>query len=82
MDRRHALALVEKLFEMPAGTLQGGETLTDIDTWSSLTALGFMVLADEHFKVVPSPDALAGARTVNDLLGLLGDKVQPCRDAA
>jgi hypothetical protein len=41
-----------------------------------------MVLAGEHFKVVPTPDSLGRAQTVNDLLALLGDKVQPYRGAA
>ena len=68
MDRQGMLRLLEGLLEEPTGSLQGMEPLASLAGWSSLTALGFLVLSDEKFSVVPTPDALAEARTVNDLL--------------
>jgi acyl carrier protein len=75
VERARLLSLLDELFEESPGTLMGPEQLSDLAGWTSVTALGFMALADENFGVVPSPDSLANAKTVNDLIALCGDKV-------
>jgi acyl carrier protein len=76
MERAEILLLLDGLLEEQPGTLRGDERLTDVAAWSSLTALGFLVMADDKFGVVPSPDGLAAAHTVNDLIALLGPKIR------
>jgi len=75
MNRTETLALLEELFELPAGTLTGKESLPDLGKWDSTAMLGFMALADEHFGLTLSPRRFASCATVDDLLALLGDKL-------
>lgn len=71
MQRTQILTLLDDLFEMSHGSLDGSEQLADLEGWSSLTALGFFALADEHFETVVSPNSLDRAVTINDLISLL-----------
>jgi len=71
MKRTQILNLLDELFELSPGSLNGTEQLADIESWSSLTALGFFALADEHFGTVVLPNSLERASTVNDLISLL-----------
>ena len=52
------------------------ETRRDaIEAWDSLAAVLFIALADEKVGVTVSGDQIARAKTLNDLLSLLGEKL-------
>ena len=75
MSRQEFLTHVDELFELPPGSLTGQEALGALPGWGSMTVLGFMALADEHFGVALSARQFANCTTVDDLLALLGDQI-------
>lgn len=66
--------MLEELLEMNAGTLKGDEILAEIN-WDSLGVVSFMAVADEKFGIILSAETINRAKSVGDLLALLGDKV-------
>ena len=67
-------ALGESL-EIDRGTLDGAQALDDLECWDSMSALIYMALADEKLGVIVSGDQIVSCKTVNDLVGLVGDKL-------
>ena len=47
---------------------------TDLDEWSSLTALSVIAMADEEYEVVLTGDDIRNSTTVNDLFELVKAK--------
>jgi acyl carrier protein len=77
MTRGDFLRALEAEMEKPEGSIQADQALTNVEGWDSLAALLFMALADSRLGVLISGEQIAGARTVNDLLLLLGDHLVP-----
>ncbi|MDG3443003.1 phosphopantetheine-binding protein [Nitrospirillum amazonense] len=75
MNRNEFLAALDEMLELDPGTLKGGETLDDIDSWDSLAVISFIALVDEKFNTVVAGEDLAKAKTVDDLLALVSDHV-------
>lgn len=75
MERRQFLSRLEELLEQPAGSLSGPEKLEAL-SWDSLKGLEFLVLVDETFGYELPPADLVEATIVEDLIGLLGDRVR------
>ena len=76
MKKSEFLLLLDELIEADLGTLKGSELLSDIERWDSLIVMGLIALVDEKFEVTLSPKRLAACQTVNDLIGLIGDKIE------
>ena len=77
MTKQEFLRALEAELEKPEGSLNPGDALTDVEGWDSLAALLFISLADSKFGVILSGDQIAKAKTVNDLLLLVGDRLEP-----
>lgn len=76
MTKQEFLALFEEVVEEPAGTVTGSERLReDLAGWNSLAILSFIAMVDDHFGISLSPSKITAAKTVDDLIGLLGDRV-------
>jgi acyl carrier protein len=75
MTRAEFLRTLEGELELPEGSLNENQALTDVDGWDSMAAVLFIALADEKVGVIVSGDQIAKSRTLNDLLLLLGDKL-------
>ncbi len=73
MTRQEFHAALEELVELPAGTLQGGEKIEDLEGWNSMAMVGFVALADDH-GVKLSPRQVAASVTIDDLFALLQPK--------
>lgn len=82
MPKTQFLHLLDEIFELDAGTISGGDVLQDIPGWSSLTFVGLIAMVDEECGVTLAPNDVLACRTVDDLIGLLGGKVQSARLAA
>jgi acyl carrier protein len=75
MTKKDFLLRLDELLEQPAGTLSGAEELEALG-WDSLKALEFLALVDETFEGYElPPEELVEAKTINDLVALLGDRV-------
>ncbi len=75
MEKTEFLLLLDDLFELDAGTIGGGDTLQDIEGWSSLTLIGLIALIDDEFDLRIAPDSILNCRTVGGLIELLDGKV-------
>ena len=59
---------MDKLVELPRGTLQGPEKLDDLEQWNSLAMISFIALVDTNNRVSLSPIQIMACSTVSDLL--------------
>ncbi len=75
MDRLEFLAGLDELLELAPGTLTGAEVLEELEGWDSLAVISFIAMVDERLGLVIEGQRLAAARTVDDLLGLIGDRL-------
>lgn len=64
------------LLEKDPGTLQGPEPLEAIG-WDSLSVISFIALVDEEMGFTVNPSALAKCKTLNDVVTLVSDRLQP-----
>ncbi len=76
MTRQEFLSEVEALMEVSPGTLKGDDVLADHPEWDSMRVLGFIVMVEEQMHQVVDGAAVAKAKTVNDLLGLVAAHLQ------
>jgi acyl carrier protein len=72
MDRVQLLRQFDEIVELPAGSLNGSESLETLERWDSLAMMSFIALASEQCGAALSPRELAKCTTVNDLLALAG----------
>lgn len=75
MKKTQFLNAFNELLELEPGTIKGDEVLVSINSWDSLAVLGLIALVDQKFGLVLSPTDINNAKTVNDLMGLLGDRI-------
>jgi len=75
MTKDDFLRLLEEVLEADALSIHVDDELDALDEWDSLTVMTFIAMADEKFDMVIAPDDLAKAKSVQDLVILLGDKV-------
>src|SRR5882762_4709285 len=68
MTRQQFLYSLDKLVELPRGTLKGYENLEDLEHWNSLAMISFIALADTVSRVGVTPTQLMACVTVSDLL--------------
>lgn len=76
MKREEFLNLFTSLLEMEKGALKGDERLKDIEQWDSLGLISFIAMLDEHFHRSLPAQKIQECRTVNDLMGLVGDQIE------
>lgn len=82
MPKTEFLELMDELFELDDGTIQGSDELNQIRGWSSLTFIGLIAMVDEECGVTLAPKSIMACQTVDDLIGLLGDAIEPPAAAA
>lgn len=70
MNKAEFLQSLDELLELDAGTLKGPEKLESFENWDSLAVISLIALADEKLGVVVGSEAIAEAKTVDDLSGL------------
>jgi|AGTN01.1.fsa_nt_gi Phosphopantetheine attachment site. len=63
------------VLDLPEGSLTGAEVLEDIPEWDSLAVISFIALVDEKFDIVVDGEALAKAKTVDELVAMAGSKI-------
>ena len=61
---------LEKILELPSGSICGSELLDGINSWDSLAVLSFIAFADSELKVRVSIERLTECKTVLDLVSL------------
>ena len=75
MTKKEFLTIIEEIVEAEEKTLSGTEELSSFDMWDSLAIVTFIAKIDEELDITLSPEKISEAETVQDLIGLLGDKI-------
>ena len=70
MTREQFLQSVDRLVELPRGSLKGDERLHDLENWNSLAMISFIALADTNNRVSLSARQLMSCTTVAELLAV------------
>jgi acyl carrier protein len=70
MTREQFLQSMDKLVELPRGTLKGSESLNELENWNSLAIITFIALADSNNGHHVSPRQIMACATVSDLLNV------------
>jgi acyl carrier protein len=71
MSRQDILRELEKLMELPPGTLTGNESLDNLPEWDSLAILTCIAVFQRQTGIVLDGMKLSRARTVEDLVILM-----------
>jgi len=75
MTKSDFLRTLEHELEVPEGSLRGDQLLAQIPAWDSMAAVIFIALADRKAGVTVSGDQIASAKSVGQLLDLLGNRL-------
>jgi acyl carrier protein len=70
MDKQSFLTNLEEMLELSAGTLRGGESLSQLAEWDSLAVVSFIAMVDSKYGKSVEANKLAQARTIDDLFVL------------
>lgn len=75
MTRSQFVSELEHQMGLSEGSLKEDQVLSQLESWDSMAAVLFIALADEQVGVTISGNQIAQAKTVGELLALLGDRV-------
>jgi acyl carrier protein len=75
MTKQEFLRELEDVLEADAESIKGDETLADLGSWDSLAVMSFIAMVDENYGVTLAASKLAAAKSVGDLIALLGDNI-------
>lgn len=75
MTKKEFLGLVEEILEVDAGSLTGEEVIADLSGWDSLAVVSFIAMIDEELDMTLKPDQIVKAKSLQELMTLLGDKL-------
>ena len=75
MTKDAFLKMLESLIESAPGTLKGPEKLESVQGWDSLAVVGLIGLVDKHFQMALNVEDINKAKTVDDLVKLLGSNI-------
>ena len=75
MTKREFLHALEGELELPAGSLNESQALSELESWDSMAAVQFIALADEKIGVTISGHQISSVKTIHQLLDLLGDRL-------
>ena len=70
LDQNGFYRKMEKLLNVPAGSVEGGRELKTLESWDSLAILEFIVLADTDYQSNVEPSDITGCKTIDDLAKL------------
>ena len=77
MTKSEFIEVLEQVWELDPGTIRGDEVIDDVGTWESIAVVEFIALIDENAGITLQPEKIAEAKTIQDLMNLLGDNIIP-----
>lgn len=75
MTKKDFYRLIDEIIEADPGTIKGGEQLADLPAWDSLAVVGFIASMDKNLGASVSAAQLIEAKSVEDLLRLVVDRI-------
>lgn len=75
MTKFDFLRALERELGLAKGSMNENQELARLGGWDSMASLLFIALVDEKLGVAIPDDKISTVKTVNELLGLLGDRL-------
>jgi len=75
VDKKQFLEKLEAMLEIPKDTLNPRVELRTLGVWDSLAVLSFIALVDESLGIALNGSNVSKAKTVQDLIDLVKDKL-------
>jgi acyl carrier protein len=72
MDRQAFIAAVAEILEIDPAPLKGPEVVAEIGNWDSLAIISFVAMVDSDLDQIIDGEKLKEAKTLNDLIALVG----------
>ena len=69
-DRNDFYREIDVMLKLPAGTVQGNQSLAGLAGWDSLAVIDFMMLASSDYGSDVEPSEIFECQTVDDLAQL------------
>ena len=76
MTRSEFYATIDDILELPAGTITGKETLTDVPNWDSLAVVNYIATCNGLFGVMLKGDRVKESKTIEDLIALIATHIE------
>ena len=73
MDKEEKLMLLEEIMDLESNSLTGDELLSDLDSWDSMSVLGFMTEMRMRYDITITLSQIRELKDVNDILKLIPD---------
>lgn len=77
MKKSEFLALIDDILEEPAGTVRPEQALDELPAWDSLAMVSFIAVVNGQFELTLQAERLKNAKTVDDLVALVGKHIEP-----
>ena len=72
MNKTEFINQIADILEIEPINLSGAEILEEIGNWDSLSIISFVAMVDTELKIIVDPEKLKNAKTINDLIELVG----------
>lgn len=72
MNKTEFINQIADILEIEPLNLSGTEVLEEIGNWDSLSIISFVAMVDTELKIIVDPEKLKNAKTINDLIELVG----------
>jgi len=72
MNKTEFINQIAEILEIEPLNLSGTEVLEEIGNWDSLSIISFVAMVDTELKIIVDPEKLKNAKTINDLIELVG----------
>jgi len=72
MNKTEFINQIANILEIDSINLSGSEVLEEIGVWDSLSIISFVAMVDTELKIIVDPEKLKNAKTINDLIELVG----------
>jgi acyl carrier protein len=72
MNKTEFINQIADILEIEPINLTGTEVLEEIGNWDSLSIISFVAMVDTELKIIVDPEKLKNAKTINDLIELVG----------
>ncbi|MCM3878433.1 MAG: acyl carrier protein [Thermoanaerobaculia bacterium] len=76
MKKSEFLALIDDILEEPAGTVRSDQILEEFPAWDSLAMVSFIAVVNGQFGQTLQAEKLTNAKSVEDLLALVGKHIE------
>lgn len=76
MTKAEFLNIIDDILELPAGTVQGEESLKSLENWDSLAVVSFIASVHALLGVTLEAKKLKACASVPELLALVSDKIE------